>query len=64
MCYNGREVNAMDEEILTTEEITEEEEKPVYTPRPKWQVVGAWIALAVFIAFLVMYHTNIFRGGN
>ena len=54
----------MDEEILTTEEITEEEEKPVYTPRPKWQVVGAWIALAVFIAFLVMYHTNIFRGGN
>ena len=53
----------MDKEILTTEEITEAAEKPVYTPRPKWQVLGAWIALLVFAAFLVMYYTNIFRGG-
>ncbi len=47
----------MDEEILETEEQTG------YTPRPRWQVWGAWIALAVFVAFLVMYYTNVFRGG-
>ena len=47
----------MDEEIL------EQEEQTGYKPRPKWQVWGAWIALAVFVAFLVMYYTNIFRGG-
>ena len=62
MCYNGREVKPMDEEILTTEEITPAEE-PAYTPRPKWQVIGAWVALAVFIGFLIMYYTNVFRGG-
>ena len=47
----------MDEEILETEEVAG------YTPRPRWQVWGAWIALAVFVAFLVMYYTNVFRGG-
>ena len=47
----------MDEEIL------ENEEQSGYTPRPKWQVWGAWIALAVFVAFLIMYYTNVFRGG-
>ena len=26
-----------------------EEEKPHYVPRPKWQIVGAWILLAVFL---------------
>jgi len=57
MCYNGSEVSTMDEEIL------ENEEQSGYTPRPKWQVWGAWIALAVFVAFLIMYYTNVFRGG-
>jgi hypothetical protein len=47
----------MDEEILETEE------QSGYTPRPKWQVIAAWAALAVFVAFLIMYYTNVFRGG-
>ena len=47
----------MDEEILETEE------QSSYTPRPKWQVWGAWIALAVFLAFLAMYYINLLRGG-
>ena len=34
-----------------------------YTPRPAWQVWAARIGLAVFIAFLVMYYLNVFRGG-
>ena len=53
----------MDEEILKNEENTQTEQAPLYTPRPKWQVIGAWIALGVFVAFLLMYYTNLFRGG-
>ena len=34
-----------------------------YIPRPAWQVWAARIGLAVFLAFLVMYYINIFRGG-
>ena len=45
------------------EEILNNEEEKGYTPRPKWQVWGAWIALLVFLAFLVMYYINVFRGG-
>lgn len=34
-----------------------------YTPRPAWQIWAARIGLAVFLAFLVMYYLNVFRGG-
>lgn len=37
----------MDREEILKE--TEEEEKPHYVPRPKWQIVGAWILLAIFL---------------
>lgn len=35
-------------EILQTERM-KEEQKNVYTPRPKWQVIGAWILLAIVV---------------
>ena len=44
-------------------ENTQQEQQPAYAPRPKWHVWAARIGLAVFIAFLVMYYLNIFRGG-
>ena len=47
----------------TRKRVEEVLEQSGYTPRPKWQVWGAWIALAVFVAFLIMYYTNVFRGG-
>jgi len=47
----------MDEEIL------EQEPQEKYTPRPKWQVWGAWILLVLFIVLLIMYYCNLFRGG-
>ena len=31
-----------------------------YTPRPKWQVWGARVALVVFIIGLILYYCNIF----
>ena len=49
------EVSVMEEEIME-QEVQEE----CYTPRPKWQVWGARIALVVFILGLIMYYCNIF----
>ena len=37
-------------------------QKEEYIPRPRWQVWGARIALAVFIVFLILYYLVIFRG--
>ena len=41
----------------------EETEKPVYTPRPKWQIVAAWIALVLFLLVIAGFYINISRGG-
>lgn len=59
MCYHMKEVNKMEEEIQ--EKQTQEPEG--YVPRPKWQVWGARVLLVVFILLLIMYYTNVFRGG-
>ena len=39
------------------------EEKGVYTPRPKWQIVGAWIAIAIMLVGFVLYCLQIATGG-
>lgn len=57
MCYHIQEVNQMEEEIQ------ENQEQESYVPRPKWQVWGARVLLVVFILLLIMYYTNVFRGG-
>lgn len=49
----------MDEQQNVT---PEEEEKPGYIPRPKWQVWLARICLVLFIALIAMYYINIMRG--
>ena len=51
------------EEEIKNEQIPEQEPKPEYKPRPKWQVWGARFLLLLFIALLIMYYTNLFRGG-
>ena len=40
------------------------ENKPAYTPRPLWQVVGAWVLLVVFIALMVAGYVRFFGGLN
>ena len=48
---------------MENEEIRQQE--PVEsTPRPRWQVWLARVALVVFIAFLIMYYVNILRSGS
>ena len=63
MCYHKKEVSFMENENIP--QIPEEEttETPVYTPRPMWQRVLAWICLALFLVVVAGYYLNIFRGG-
>ncbi len=49
------------EEERQKQEVQETQE---YTPRPKWQVILAWVGIAVFAAFLILYYTVLFRGGQ
>jgi len=51
----------MEEEIIPTEEAAEE--RPVYTPRPKWQIVAAWIGIAIMVIGFVLYCLQIAGGG-
>ena len=44
-------------------DLQQETEQPVYTPRPKWQVWLARVALALFILLVIAYYINIMRGG-
>ena len=64
MCYDNKEVNAMENEqqenVLPAEEAQEVNK---YVPRPVWQVWAARLGLVVFLAFLVMYYILIARGG-
>ena len=36
-----------------------EEEKPVYTPRPKWQIVLAWIGVVIMVISIILYYKQI-----
>ena len=45
------------------EDMHNETQEGGYVPRPKWQVWGARIGLAVFILFLILYYALFFRGG-
>ena len=57
----------MDEqkENIPEEELPEiqEEEKPVYVPRPMWQVLMARVCLVLFVALVILYYINMMRGG-
>jgi hypothetical protein len=57
------------EEINETNEINEQPEaeeilqKEVYTPRPKWQIIAAWVGVAVVAAGFALYCWHIATGG-
>ena len=57
----------MDEqkENIPEEELPEiqEEEQPVYIPRPMWQVWMARVCLVLFVALVILYYINMMRGG-
>ena len=41
----------------------EETDKPVYVPRPKRQVIAAWIGLLLFLMVVAAFYINVARGG-
>ena len=51
----------MQEEVLDQEPILTEETG--YRPRPKWQIVAAWIGLAVMVVGVALYYIHIATGG-
>ena len=48
---------------MEEERIDIPEEETPYTPRPRWQVWGARVALVIFVTLIIMYYINISRGG-
>ena len=56
-------------EIPETEEVSAEEineevlKKDTYVPRPKWQIVAAWIGIAIVAVGLILYCWQIANGG-
>ena len=42
---------------------TFENEKPVYVPRPKWQVWAARAGLVIMIICIILYYWHIASGG-
>ena len=61
---NG-EVNTMENMEERSEELEQEVEKtPAYTPRPLWQVIGAWVLLVIFIALMISGYVRFFGGAG
>ncbi len=50
----------MEENRKETEELSEQ--KP-YTPRPLWQIVGAWVGIAIVVVGFLLYVWQIANGG-
>ena len=44
-------------------EETLETKSEVYRPRPKWQIVCAWIGIAIMIVSFILYCWQIATGG-
>lgn len=48
---------------MEMEEIEKIPDAPKYTPRPKWQIVAAWIGLVVMGLCIALYYWHIASGG-
>ncbi len=42
-----------------SQELPTQEETSEYTPRPRWQILLAWVALAIFITGVILYYAQI-----
>ncbi len=49
------------EELIPEE--TAEVEKPQYRPRPRWQIVAAWVGVAIVAIGFLLYCYHIATGG-
>ena len=44
-------------------EMEQMQEHTGYKPRPKWQIVVAWIGLALMVTCVALYYYHIANGG-
>lgn len=67
---NQQNMDALEEQDLPETEIPEEslpeeeiqDEVVPYKPRPLWQVIGAWIALLLFVALVASHYIGMIWG--
>ena len=53
-----------DMEQVSAEELNAEVlKKDSYTPRPKWQIVAAWVGIAIVAVGFILYCWQIANGG-
>lgn len=48
---------------MENEEFEQIPDAPKYTPRPKWQIIAAWVGLAVMLTCVALYYWHIASGG-
>lgn len=54
------EVNTMEEnENRLPMDTPVEEEAPKYTPRPRYQIVLAWVGVAIMVISVILYYAQI-----
>ena len=41
----------------------EENQQPVYRPRPKWQIALAWVGVGIMLVSIILYYWQIASGG-
>ncbi len=49
----------MENEHLENEEM----ERPTYVPRPRWQIIAAWVGIAIVAVGFALYLYQIATGG-
>ena len=57
------EENKEIEQVSAEEMNAEVLKKDNYTPRPKWQIVAAWIGIAIVAVGFILYCWQIANGG-
>lgn len=41
----------------------DEPQEPRYQPRPKWQILLAWVGVAIMMVSVALYYIHIAKGG-
>ena len=57
------EENKEIEEVSVEEMNAEVLKKDTYVPRPKWQIVAAWVGIAIVAVGFILYCWQIANGG-
>jgi len=45
------------------DDIQNEQTEPHYVPRPRWQIVLAWVGLGIMLVSVALYYIHIAKGG-